>query len=615
MSSGLQITSADFNQVKQNLRPESEKAFDRQQRQERKKLLDKLNPCKTETLSAIALRISNLDVKELEFYLKDDFYNPEAQDATRCIVSSIAYLPRAGSEDYNQHIRSYINGLYRIGEDSVDGYAMLSNFDGIEGLFIVKSPQNPDVDNLEHEAIIGMYALNNLKHQIPNFAYIYGAFKCSPPIIDPNTKEVQSYCINNKNLVNYVIYENITPSIPLSAFIQDCTAQQWLQVYLQVLYAIRIASREYDFTHYDLHTANVLIKRLSTTTRIMYDNNLYLETDYLATIIDYGLCHVQINDQHFGRIGYTSFNIFYDRGWIWNDFYKLLMHSMSNAFDHKNQDVIRVGRRIFEFFNTTETLEEAINRQESGYFAFPYNSKTMQLNPDDYIGLVETLNEVNFLHTNMGSGSVYSCTSNCPVEADIYQQLGVSPKNPIPIPSNLIEFYNMKTYLNTKEYNEVSAKFNYELAIEDHIQRINQLAKLVYDRLKIVNPINLNYTNIEEILTNETLQRVKDNYIDYTWLVDKTDIIEYYKDVGIKIAQQYNDTPRVERLKEFWIEYLNSTEATVRRLETVNKSNDNYIRIMINTREYKQAASVNKMLRWYEEERIFVNYDRVIQLE
>ena len=42
---------------------------------------------------------------------------------------------------------------------------------------------------------------------LPNFAYIYGGFKCSGPILNDNNKVVD-WCVNNNYSVNYILYEN-----------------------------------------------------------------------------------------------------------------------------------------------------------------------------------------------------------------------------------------------------------------------------------------------------------------------------------------------------------------------------------------------------------------------
>ena len=227
--------------------------------------------------------------------------------AAMCTADSIFYTSPydVGSLYLNNRIRMYIHNLRQVGGESAEGYALVADFENAKDMFVVKVSRSPSDDTLLHELVVGLYGTNKLRQYIPNFAYVYGGFKCSPPLIDPETKKVITWCLHDTNPVNYVLYENITPAVPMSKYLQTCTGKDFVNVYLQVLYALRLALKVSDYTHYDLHYENVLIREPSPGTisgpfQIAYETERgveYVLTHVIPTFIDYGFSHIKTSNQ------------------------------------------------------------------------------------------------------------------------------------------------------------------------------------------------------------------------------------------------------------------------------------------------------------------------------
>ena len=98
-----------------------------------------------------------------------------------------------------------------------------------------------------HEAFIGLYAINHLRAIIPNFVYTYGIFR------NPCIFEKSSQC-------NYLLLELI-PGQTWKKFIRTATTDQFVNTFLQLCLSLKIAKEKYDFTHYDLHYENIIIKK------------------------------------------------------------------------------------------------------------------------------------------------------------------------------------------------------------------------------------------------------------------------------------------------------------------------------------------------------------------
>src|SRR5579884_2098120 len=123
--------------------------------------------------------------------------------ANVCPVDSLPNLQERLGEWFTQ--------LKRIGTESTAGFAFQGDMKKEKNVFIVKTSQNPETDDLQHELFVGLFGLNQLrstKQGLPvyNFAYIFGGFKCSPPLVSPQDKTAVAWCNNMKDTVNYVFY-------------------------------------------------------------------------------------------------------------------------------------------------------------------------------------------------------------------------------------------------------------------------------------------------------------------------------------------------------------------------------------------------------------------------
>lgn len=176
----------------------------------------------------------------------------------------------------------------------------------------VEGDINTSFDENIHEAFIGLYAINNLRKIIPNFVYTFGMFndKC---VFQPDYS------------CNYLITEYI-PGKPLSKFIKNSNVTQFVEILLQVCLSLKLAGELYDFTHYDLHSGNLIIQELDHKIDISYDSES-INTQLVAVFIDFGSTHVKLDDINYGR-DLQDYNIHNKFFWE-HDIVKLLCHAYS----------------------------------------------------------------------------------------------------------------------------------------------------------------------------------------------------------------------------------------------------------------------------------------------
>lgn len=198
-----------------------------------------------------------------------------------------------------------------------------------------------DQDEIPHEVAVGTY-INNIRKEIPNFSCIIDWGKRQCP-----------YNISNTTVTNcrYIVYEYI-PGPTWESWLRYTNINSFLNCYLQILLSLKVAGRLYDFTHYDLHTNNIILRPVTqndvtntvgdtntdNSIKIKYDNYT-LETNTIAVFIDYGSAHIKTNTQHLGKALYSKFGIYSNRSfWIFDTF-KLLMFSGYYTSFQYNKDL------------------------------------------------------------------------------------------------------------------------------------------------------------------------------------------------------------------------------------------------------------------------------------
>lgn len=587
-------------------------------------LVAQTTACPVPTLTSVREHISGLRANELKNVTIEQFYNPEAMAATLCTVDSIFYTSPydVGSIHLNSRARLYIHNLRQIGAPSAEGYAMLGDFDKAKDFFVVKVSRDVEDDSLLHELIIGIYGTNKLRRHVPNFSYIYGGFKCAPPLIDPESKKVVAWCLHNENPVNYVLYENIAPAVNMDSFVATCTGKEFVNAYLQIVYALRLGVRLIDFTHFDLHHKNVLIRTLPTfgqrNFQIAYETERgieYITTNFISTIIDYGFSHILVPDvrdqsgniimseQHFGRSGFMSYSIYPYRSWIMHDLYKLLMFCLQMAINKNNTEVILEATKIFRFFNQIEDPISAIAAQRVNFFFFPLTSSTETLSIDDFARHIRSGCDCDFISPNRSSDPVLDCERLCPTEAAILSQIGVDSKGTPSVPDNIIEFYDIILWLYDQgretDRAYVATTFLYREAMIKHIRSMEAIMRELRNLHRQLKLINITQMTHDQILNYNTMALVRSMYITVAAMIDRLTELTFYYNVGIVVAQLYQDTESIAILNNTMAELNHSINLALKEAKVIILDNNTTLDNMIIDTTVTQARKRDPKLNWY----------------
>jgi hypothetical protein len=274
------------------------------------------------------------------------FIGPDMK-AILCLFDTL--LLSNGTSKISKKIQKWVTNMAKLPINSVEGYVYITDIFSHNTQVIVKTPRRQD-DNyiLIREYFIGLMALNKLRYIIPTFIYTLGLFSCNRPDINGNMK-IHNMCSNDST--PFAIYEKI-PGDSIQKLIEnnEITWENWLLSFAQILLSLEIAQRECKFTHFDLHTGNVMIKQdKKVNYSVPIDNNTYKisRTNILPVIIDLGMSTSEIDCVTVGTYDFLGQDVGIKPYMIQGfDMYKFMIYSM----DSKNPRLILKIIDIFKFY-------------------------------------------------------------------------------------------------------------------------------------------------------------------------------------------------------------------------------------------------------------------------
>lgn len=337
---------------------------DRRRRARENDIIRKTKPCTMER--DIYAKLDHIRANDLTNLYNDQFYSEGFMRYLADISCPIFYPMSSDGE----LVKDWFRDFKKIGEESVEGVAITASLSNHDNLFVIKGPRGKSSD-LAHEAVVGL-ALNPLRELIPNFSWVFGVVRCGIPITDKD--RLLSWCTAD-DPVTYVIYERV-PGTSLREFIRTANANDMKDVYLQILQSLHMADRLCQFTHYDLHYDNIIVRPLKQQSTIVYDLGTVThnhQTTNIATFIDYGFAHAVYQGQHYGRYDFKAYSILPEQSYPLFDAFKLLCFCLEEA-TRSNTSLIPTLVEILSFF-TPDSYVDLLNNigPRSGlFYSLPY---------------------------------------------------------------------------------------------------------------------------------------------------------------------------------------------------------------------------------------------------
>lgn len=599
------------------------------QRRKEEILIESVNLCSESELEIIKINFHGLDEKILGNYLKELFYNQDVMEFAECIISSLSYISPSdsGSISLNDKIITYITNLRKIDKLSSQGNVFLADLCEAEDLFLIKSPLDPKKDFLLHELVIGLHGTNKLRRFVPNFTYIYSGFKGSPPLFNPKSKKVLSWCEGGNDEVNYVVSENISASISLNEYIKNCNDKDFLNIYMQILYALKKAHSLIDFTHYNINGNNIIIRSVDLEEfQIPYETEKsqieYIQSSVIATIVNYEYSHIKIPEivnskgkiipsGDYGKFGLKDYSVYPNKSFPIHDLYKLLMASMKAAYDYENQPVLETGQIIYSFFSDGLFTEDIVKEDN-----LKIPSELISEDIDQSL-IFDKL--ANYIRNNLNCDFIseeailptLSCkTLSCDFKGDIYDDVGVEEAGNLSIPGNILDFvillYRIEN--NKCKADKLLSLFNYGDNIKKGMRILKKLIEevileveqTIQGDIMLINTIGLEY-----------IKEVKLMYFQLSIIFLKLRKIKILYEICIKSMKAYDDTSRSKIV----------TSLIGKLIQSIDSELKNFITIVDRNKEFTVIDYSNEDFLWFDKDRVSFDvvigkgYTRYIELE
>lgn len=164
---------------------------------------------------------------------------------------------------------------------------------------------------VRHEGSV-MKSLNDLSSFCPYFCQFYSLFKY--PVYDRFTSEDTNPFKESEHIVNtdVLLTEYVPGSVSFTSQLKKMKPQEVFSTIQQVMIALEIGQRFKKFSHFDLHTDNILITRVPEEVYVFHldDNTTFwvYNNGILPKIIDFGYSHtVDIkNGNMYGSLEHTD---------------------------------------------------------------------------------------------------------------------------------------------------------------------------------------------------------------------------------------------------------------------------------------------------------------------
>lgn len=574
------------------------------------------HPCDSNELHKLSQVINNLNTTEAANMLTCEFYNPFVMHNTQCLIENIFYTaPWDKAFTPEERKRLHIKNVMLISDNTASSTAYIAKYNNQRNFnIVIKQGLNTfDSFSLAHETFIGLYAINKLRSFCPNFMYTYGIVfedkfinrsDTSVSLMPNENNKTSAYLDQENKKIFHILLESIYYAIPLAKYIDVAKDEYFVNIFMQIVYALEIAQHEIAFTHYDLHAANVLVKKSPLDSQIVYHRpngqKRYVKSEYIAIIIDFGYSHVNVDDKDYG-ISRNKVFATNNKLHPLYDIYKILGYASAHYLEKirqsggSNKKTEFMFETMWNIFNPTQNWKEIVMEQsEIGYVYY----KEVDENPLLYSQFIDLVEEkLNNPYAKNLDVSNLDCNDNrCHTSDEIWQLENLNTFTTIP--KDIISMYDLYFYLNNENNqelaNEILQKF---IQTNDFIKSYNNT--LVHVNKLLIKSLDEKYNyfsaipqfNKEDFITYRTIYNNSIfRYLEYLHILNE---IKF----NINVLDKFKDfISKEQEIRDIVSAYEHSLKLTKEMAIFFKELYDNFITFDKNTQQINYPFIKNNLI-------------------
>lgn len=482
----------------------------------------------------------------------------------------------------SKKVQKFIKNIEKINEGE-QGSIYKAEIMLDENKVILKIPKNEThFEGYFKEYFLGAFIMNKMRYYIPTFMYTLGSFICPYEEIQSliGISTIKSLCNKNDKTTIFVMYEQIEGETMMNLLTNNnINFEEYLEVFIQLCVSLEIAQREVNFTHFDLHVGNLMVKKVKN---LQYNVNLDLITynfkvNLLPIVVDYGFSTATIDGKTISVGDYEQYGMmkFMVPG---NDLYKFLIYSVY----YTTNNILR--EKIIELFNFYGTNDE-YNIVKTKMVGIDQATKEFCLkgtfsNIAKYIPLMT----IEWLYINYKSNIEKYLTFNFRENfIHIHFPTIFSNKNPNPIICSEEQIENINK-ISTTSY----ILFLYNIYCNTQDKNFSMPEETKNELIKTDITLLMKYKNIS-LPTQEDINKSTKNILDFTLLVDGK-IIKNCSSIDIDTLNFYTE------LQPYFQMFF-----TIRELDIETYYNE-FLSDFVNSPHYKlyekNTINISQALRW-----------------
>ena len=313
----------------------------------------------------------------------------------------------------------------------------------------------------------------------------------------------------------------------------------------------------YKYTHYDLHTGNVIIKNIwpSPTASIPYvieGDTVFIQTDFIASIIDFGFGFVGFGGETYGHYGAENMGVSAVEAFPMYDLFKFIVDSYYKVNDQV-RDTIKV---LFTFF-TNISIDDVIGQWRHGRPFLPNIAPYRNLTLVDFYNFIQ--NTLPNLFTNIvkrkdevNNNLIYGCDYGRPCDNE----------------KQITQFITN----NNNNYNDLDIFSFYDLMTETRGQTVIRAGREVEQDVFAINGNNRNQAILQY---QSRLEQAKDEFNRFVFyysnlLNDSIDTFSNTITLTALVNKNVNDDVLATNIASIAPIYLVYTAAVAKVMEAVD---------------------------------------------